>query len=117
MYNIHIVVEIEGVSYVSNNGKNACFEYAVMAFQKMLPENIKIACCESCRHGNFCPYGDQENEVFCFKDKVFSEKMDVCNEFTNEKEYWTRSKKLLDYCDDYEPMDHENHYTYTSWDV
>jgi len=35
--------------------------------QTKLPEDVKIACCMTCRHGNFCPYGNQENQLFCTK--------------------------------------------------
>lgn len=46
--------------------------------QKSLPSNINLECCQSCRHGNFCPYGDSDNEIFCFKDIVINSKHDVC---------------------------------------
>lgn len=116
MYDIHIVVEIEGVFYVSNH--NRYFESEIKAFQKVLPHHIKIACCETCRHGNYCPYGDYENEIFCFKDKVFEKKFDVCDEFVREGKWQDvkhRARKLLDYCDDYQPIDHDNYYTYNDW--
>lgn len=84
---LELVVTIEGVTYKVNG-----FAHAL---RKLLLQHIKIVCCGSCRHGNYCPYGDNENEIFCFKDKVFEKKFDICDEFTNEKEYWTTSPLIM----------------------
>ena len=33
--------------------------------QSKLSQEIKIACCMTCQHGNMCPYGDVANQLFC----------------------------------------------------
>ncbi len=94
------------------------YEYAIKKFQDMLPTHIKIVGCISCRHGNFCPFGDNENEIFCFKDKKFESKSDVCKEFAN-KGSWIdntcRAKELLHYCEDFAPISEKDYYTYNDW--
>ena len=35
---------------------------------KILNEKYKIHSCYTCRFGNFCPIGDQDNEIFCVND-------------------------------------------------
>ncbi len=93
-------------------------EYAIAYLQKQLPEGIAIACCQSCRYGNFCPLGDMENEIFCFKGisadsreailKVFIEKPDLLTD---------RSRNLLSICGAFMPINERNHYTYNSWNL
>ena len=91
-------------------------EYAVQYLQKELPDNIGISCCQSCRHGNFNPFGDLENEIFCLKDKNPRDKYDVADIFSEQdKSFETRSRKLLDYCKDYKPISENEKYTYNDW--
>jgi hypothetical protein len=93
------------------------FELAIKYFQKELPDSIKIACCQSCRHGNFNPYGDFENEIFCLKDKTPRSKSDVADIFSDrDQSIETRRRKLLDYCNDYKPISESEKYTYNDWD-
>ena len=40
--------------------------------QMKLPKDVKLACCMTCRHGNMCPYGNAENQLFCTKDKIIT---------------------------------------------
>lgn len=92
------------------------FEYAIKYLQKSLPANINLACCQSCRHGNFCPYGDSDNEIFCFKDIVINSKHDVCEYFSNNSAFINeRSRKLLDFCTEYKPILYDQYYTYNDW--
>ncbi|MCR3759771.1 hypothetical protein KYB31_12385 [Clostridium felsineum] len=88
-------------------------EYAIKHLQKSLPSNIKLVCCQSCRYGNFCPFGDSDNEIFCFKYITINSKSDLCEYFSrNEKFNNKRSRKLLDYCTEYRPISHNEYYTY-----
>jgi len=113
---IHYEVELNDQSYVSR--ASVCTEFAVIALQKALPGNMSIACCQSCRHGNFCPFGDQEDEIFCFKDTQFHNKYDVVEKFSNRDESLTaRKRKLLAYCSDYKPISHQQFYTYNDWGI
>lgn len=89
-------------------------EYAIKYFQKSLPANVNIACCQSCRYGKFCPSGDHDNEIFCLKDMTPYNKKDVCGIFNNEN-LQSRVRKLLDYCDEYKPLCDSEHYTYNDW--
>lgn len=107
MYDVNLVVTIEGVTYDLND--------YIRELQKVLPPHIKIACCYSCRHGNFMPASGLDHEIFCLKDKVFNNKIDVCELLVIENECCSRKRKLLDYCDDYQPIDHDNYYTYNDW--
>ncbi len=108
---IHFELDLGNRQFVSNSSDVT--ELAIVNFQQILPSNINIACCESCRHGNFCPFGDNDNEVFCFKDLSFSNKMDVCDFFNNNYPE-DRIRKLLDYCTDYKSITNE-YYTYNDW--
>lgn len=91
-------------------------EYAVKHLQKKLPDKIGIACCQSCRHGNFNPFGDYENEIFCLKDKTLLTRDDVVKIFSNQdKPLGKRSRKLLDFCKDFKPIADNTKYTYNDW--
>lgn len=95
---------------------SSSIEYAVKYLQKELPNNIGIACCQSCRHGNFNPFGDLENEIFCLKDKSLLDWDDVVKIFSEQdKSFGTRSRKLLDFCKDYKPISENEKYTYNDW--
>ncbi|MFJ7935532.1 hypothetical protein [Sporosarcina sp. NPDC096371] len=95
---------------------SSSIEYAVKYLQKELPDNIGIACCQSCRHGNFNPFGDLENEIFCLKDKTLLNRDDAVKTFSKrDKSFGTRSRKLLDFCKDYKPISENEKYTYNDW--
>jgi len=116
-------LNIEGIDYLSNRNCDN-MEYAIIDLQKQLPDNIQIACCQSCKHGNFCPYGDIENEIFCLFDFNPKDKMDVVEIF-NYSEYMKSpedggclrfpKKELLNYCEKYDKIDDDNYYTYNGW--
>jgi len=105
-------VVVAGVGYESRSG---IMESAVMGLQKQLPYGIRIICCQSCRHGNFCPYGDQENEIFCLNGYAPKDKMDVVDIFNTVGHENVLKKELLFWCDDYMAMD-EGHCTYNDSD-
>lgn len=114
MRNIHYEINSGKYNIISEIYNNT--EYAILYLQKVLPTNINIACCQSCRHGNFCPYGDNDNEVFCFNDITPNNKYDVCEVFSENSIFLKkRSRKLLDFCIEYKPISHDEYYTYNSW--
>ena len=112
--NIHFEVNVN--NHLIKSKLSNSIEYAVKYLQKELPDNIGIACCQSCRHGNFNPFGDLENEIFCLKDKTLINRDHVVNTFfKQDKSFGTRRRKLLDFCKDYKPISENEKYTYNDW--
>lgn len=79
-----------------------------------LPENVKIACCMTCRHGNMCPYGNTRNELICTKGLKINNKEDVCKLFDKTNPFKERAVASLDYCDDF-IYQSDNCYTYNDY--
>lgn len=116
MQNIHFNVKLYNQHIHSKSHSSA--EYAVKYLQKALPENIRLACCQACLHGNFNPFGDMENEIFCLKDMTLHNREDVVTFFSNqEQNFKSRSRKLLDFCNNYKPISPDEKYTYNNWDL
>ncbi|MFJ5714280.1 hypothetical protein [Neobacillus sp. NPDC093127] len=114
MQNIHFKIQLNNQHIYSNSSNST--EYAIKYLQKELPDNISIACCQSCRHGNFNPYGDMENQVFCLKDKTPRNRDEVVEIFSKQdKSLERRIRKLLDFCKDYKPISPNEKYTYNDW--
>lgn len=82
--------------------------------QNKLPDNIKLACCMTCRHGNMCPYGNAENQLFCTKDLRFSDKRDLCDLFDQTDPFEKRSVASIDFCDDF-VYQSDDFYTYNDY--
>ncbi|WP_431028901.1 hypothetical protein [Lysinibacillus sp. LZ02] len=112
---IHYEVDIDNRRFCSAATSNT--ELAVENLQKILPPNIKITCCQTCRYGNFCPYGDQDNEIFCLHSMKITDKSDVCHLFTSSKTLDKRKRHLLDICPNYKPICDKEHYTYNDWNT
>lgn len=113
--NIHYEVDFPKHNIISKTCD--VIEYATVYLQKVLPSNISIACCQSCRHGNFCPYGNFDNEIFCLKDIITNDKRDVSNFFDkNNDNLELRRRKLLDFCGEYKPIFDDEYYTYNDWE-
>ncbi|OEH92446.1 hypothetical protein [Bacillus solimangrovi] len=111
---IHFEVQLNNHQIKSKLSNSV--EYAIKYFQTELPDNIRIACCQSCQHGNFNPFGDLENEIFCLKDKTLLNRDRVVNIFSEQDDSFdTRSRKLLDYCKDYQSICESEKYTYNDW--
>lgn len=115
--NIHYEVNIGNHRLIADSSDVT--EFAVKNLRKVLvPLYISIACCQSCRHGNFNPYGDIDNEIFCLKDFKPSDRGEVCQIFSDSRNsglHRVRCRKLLDFCTDYKPMSHDEYYTYNDW--
>lgn len=111
-----IYYEIKGEKLNVTSQISGDTESSIVKLQQALPSNVRIACCQSCRNGNFCPYGDCDNEIFCLKDIIVNDKNDVCEFFTtNHDLVRITSRKLLHFCSDYEPICHSKYYTYNDW--
>lgn len=79
-----------------------------------LPKDVKIGCCTTCRHGNMCPYGQSENELFCTKELKINDKEDMCNLFDQTNPIEERSVASFDYCEDFARQSDE-YYTYNDY--
>ncbi len=79
-----------------------------------LPENVKLACCMTCRHGNMCPYGNKENQLFCTKDIKITSKEDMCDLFDQTDPFQDRAVASLDFCEDF-VYQSDNYYTYNDY--
>ena len=112
--NVHFEVQLNNQHIHSK--LHSVAECAVKNLQKVLPDDVRIACCQSCIHGNFNPFGDLENEIFCLKDMSLKNQVDVVNYFAKQT-FYKRSRKLLDFCQDYKPIDDDEKYTYNDWDL
>ncbi|MEK5400188.1 hypothetical protein [Paenibacillus sp. FSL K6-2859] len=114
MRNIRFEVQLNNICIQSKSTDST--EYAIKYLQKEISDNIVIACCQSCRHGNYNPFGDNENQIFCFEDLNPSDKDEVVKIFiTWDRSFETRSRKLLDFCRDFKPVSHNEKYTYNDW--
>ena len=107
----------------ANSKNQTSMEFAVIDLQKQLPQNIKIKCCQNFRHGNFCPYGNNDDEIFCLKNYNPVDKMDVAGIFTNDViatntntvlKYPVIPHKLLHWCEKHEFIS-KVYYTYNDW--
>ncbi len=87
------------VEYIGN-GKDYLWIDTFADLQKKLPNDIKIACCLTCRHGNMCPFGNPKNCLFCTKDIVINSKSDMCDVFINDDDEG-RMVEYCNYCPDF----------------
>jgi len=110
---IKLKITVDGVEYVSSKEFTG-LEYAVIDIQKQLPDFMKIACCQTCKYGNFCPFGDVENEIFCFMAHTPKDKMDVVDIFSTACDGLPKHD-LLFWCRNYQ-MITDGYYTYNDWD-
>lgn len=79
-----------------------------------LPENVKLACCIVCRHGNMCPFGNKENQLFCTKDIKITSKEDICDLFGQTDPFEDRAVASLDFCEDF-VYQSDDYYTYNDY--
>ena len=108
-----ITLLYNGIKY-KGNGIDALWTDTFADLQMKLPVDVKLACCMTCRHGNMCPYGNKENELFCTKDLRISSKNDMCDLFYQTDPYEERSVTSLGYCDDF-IYQSDNYYTYNDY--
>ena len=108
-----ITLLYNGIKY-KGNGIDALWTDTFADLQMKLPVDVKLACCMTCRHGNMCPYGNKENELFCTKDLRISSKNDMCDLFYQTVPYEERSVTSLGYCDDF-IYQSDNYYTYNDY--
>ncbi len=95
-------------------GKDFLLVDAFTALQKKLPDNVKIQCCLTCRHGNMCPVGNKELEIFCTKDVIITQRSDLYFYTEDGHEREKRSHDYTDICEDYQEQTNE-YYTYNDY--
>ena len=102
-----------GVEYVGN-GTDYLWADALADLERKLPKDVKIACCMTCRYGNMCPYGNEENVLFCTKDLTITSKEDMISLFNETNPFEERSVASFDYCDDFS-FQCDYYYTYNDY--
>ena len=110
--NVRISVTIDGKTYTVESSEST--ESAIVSLQNKLPQNIKILCCQSCIHGNFCAVGDKDNEIFCISDFEPESVDDIFYATEDDNEREKRSRSLLDYCDQHQKIT-DDRYSYNDW--
>jgi len=88
-----------------------CTESVFMKLSKALPDGYEIHSCYTCRYGNFCPYGDQDNQIFCINDFEPKCKGDILFIFQDEEEMKKRRRTLFDVCSGFKPCS-DDYWTY-----
>ena len=101
------------VYYQSKNFFDS-LEESIIDLQNQLPDNINIVCCQSCRYGNFCIFGNSDNEIFCLIDfPPPTGKLDLADIF-NEHYDELPTNELTDLCEKYQRAS-DDYYTYNAW--
>ncbi len=108
-----ITVDYDGKKYWSTTPCHT-WESAFASLQKSLPEGVKIKSCLTCRHGNFCPYGNKSGEIFCLKNDKPKNKLDVCDLLNGDKDLDQKRKEISFGCPDFKEQS-EDHYTYNDY--
>ena len=103
----------DGIEY-RGNGADYLWTDTLADLQTKLPEDVKFACCMTCRHGNMCPYGNIENQLFCTKDIKITGKADMCDLFDQTDPFEKRVVASFDYCDDF-IYQSDDYYTYNDY--
>ena len=88
-----------------------CAENVFRKLSSKLSNKYKIHSCYTCRYGNFCPYGDQDNQIFCINDFEPKCKEDLLFIFQDEEEMKKRSRTLFDICSGFKPCS-DDYWTY-----
>ena len=89
-------------------------EQVLLALAKNLPEGWRIKSCLSCRYGNFCPVGNDDNELFCVTDFEPKSPRDLWYFTEDEDERKRRRRTLFDCCEKYVEQS-EDYFTYSDY--
>lgn len=103
---VKVVVD-ENIIEVSGD----CTENVFKVLSQKLSDRYEIHSCYTCRYGNFCPYGDRNNEIFCIKDFEPKCKEDILFIFDDVLEMKKRSRTLFDVCSEFDSCD-EHYWRY-----
>ncbi len=108
---VRVTLTLEGMML---QGEGDRTEAALIDLVKKLPAGYGLRSCLSCRHGNFCPVGDEDNEIFCVNDFAPKGKGDLFSVTEDSGERAKRSRTLFCCCDRYAPQT-EAYYTYNDF--
>ena len=112
---VEITVSYNDTEYFAK-GKDHLWVDAFADLQAKLPSNTQLACCMTCRHGNMCPYGNKENQLFCTKDVQLTSKDDVIElmYYKGHASFFEREVSSIHCCDDF-IYQSEDSYTYNDY--
>gem|GEM_PF-1554227 len=115
LYNLRLKAVVDGIEY-SNTKEFTEIDEAVIDLQKQMLPDIQIVCCQACKYGNFCPFGNAQNEIVCLKSYPPKNKIDLAKIFHSALILDTELPKseLLSWCESYEKIDN-NYFTYNDW--
>ena len=102
--------EIEYKGY----GADYLWTDTIADLQTKLPNDVKLACCMTCRHGNMCPYGNEENQLICTKGITITSKGDMLDLFDQTNPFEERAVASLDFCEDF-VYQSDDYYTYNDY--
>ena len=108
-----ITLLYNGIEY-KGNGADYLWTDALADLQIKLSQDVKLACCMTCQHGNMCPYGNKENELFCTKDITITNKEDILDLFDQTDPFKNRAVATLDFCEDF-VYQSDDFYTYNDY--
>jgi hypothetical protein len=94
-------------------GKSLEWTDAFANLQKALPDDVKVQCCMTCRHGTLCPYGNVPNYILCSKNVVINDKDDVID-WLDKVDVKSIEKYSFGCCEKYDASN-ENDYTYNDY--
>lgn len=90
---------------------SGCTESIFVELSKLLKGKYQILSCFTCKYGNFCPLGDQDNEIFCINDFSPKCKSDLFFLYTDIDEREKRRRTLFDVCKEFQ-LCSDDYYTY-----
>ena len=112
---VEITINYNGAEYCAT-GKDYLWVDAFANLQRKLPHGIFLACCMTCRHGNMCPYGNKENQLYCTKDVLLNSKDDVIElmYYKGHASFFERAVSSTNCCDDF-VYQCDDYYTYNDY--
>ena len=110
---VEIILKYNNIEYCGT-GSDYLWVDAFADLQRKLPHGIFLACCMTCRHGNMCPYGNEENQLICTKDITITSKEDMLDLFDQAEPFEERAVASLDFCEDF-VYQSDDYYTYNDY--
>lgn len=108
-------LKYKGKLYIADGDCGEGLE-ALAKLQLQLPEDVRIQCCITCKHGNQHPCGNNMGDVFCTRGFTVADKGDIINILMGDEPEEKYLRHYTDLCDEYGPQSDE-YYTYSSYYV